>query len=602
MEEQVIIANEEDAPVKRRKLNDGKSGSVKLVDCLDEDLSKDDNDEDSEGEADPSESDTSSSHFEYELPEGHKKTDPLQYRQPVSHEFGEIGTMLHYETHLMPQEALETKLGEKSLSEMGLKKNLVEGAGELSSFQMNFLELMNQYVDISYMHRTYRRGEALRKVYTLHVLNHILTSRSRIVHHNSKRAKNPDLEFRDQGFTRPVAVILVPFRHDCYLTVKCLMQLLPKECVVSNKKRFENEYGPPPKVKKMKKKPQDYEQTFEGNIGEDFRIGLSIKNKSVALYSDFYRSDLIVGSPLGLRQIFSPGDPKDGSGDFLSSVEILVLDEVDVLYLQNLVHMMHVLERVNELPKQNRGYDFSRVRLYACDGLSRFYRQTLLFSSVEHSWFENIILRNYCANYKGYLCSVHKPSSLGISQVFVTQKMCFRIFEFDDPAKEFDARFRYFVDKVLPDFSSPDMAQTLIFVPSYFDFVRIRNHFRENEMSATMICEYSSTGKVAEARNNFFKERRHFLVYTERAHFYKRYNLKGIQHLLFYQLPTYPQFFRDLQFSMLDSCPRRKDEERSCTVLASRLDLLQLKAAVGERKAAAMLAAGEKIYMQQIVR
>lgn len=54
-----------------------------------------------------------------------------------------------------------------------------------------------------------------------------------------------------------------------------------------------------------------------------------------------------------------------------------------------------------------------------------------------------------------------------------------------------DARFEYFVKEVLPKQRDPLMSHTLIYVPSYFDFVRIRNYFKKEGIGFVQICEYS---------------------------------------------------------------------------------------------------------------
>jgi U3 small nucleolar RNA-associated protein 25 len=71
---------------------------------------------------------------------------------------------------------------------------------------------------------------------------------------------------------------------------------------------------------------------MSGNIDDSFRIGLSLGKKAIKLYTAFENSDIIICSPLGLRMII--GDEEQEANkrefDFLSSIEILILDKVKI--------------------------------------------------------------------------------------------------------------------------------------------------------------------------------------------------------------------------------------------------------------------------------
>ena len=55
-------------------------------------------------------------------------------------------------------------------------------------------------------------------------------------------------------------------------------------------------------------------------------------------------------------------------------------------------------------------------------------------------------------------------------------------FECSSPKDELDKRFHFFTTQLLPSVlkSAVQSANTVVFVPSSFDFIRVHNHFKKN--------------------------------------------------------------------------------------------------------------------------
>lgn len=67
---------------------------------------------------------------------------------------------------------------------------------------------------------------------------------------------------------------------------------------------------------------------------------MAILQRSVRLYAPFYSSDILIGSPLGLRTIIGGEGEKKRDFDFLSSVELLIIDQADIYLMQNWEHVL----------------------------------------------------------------------------------------------------------------------------------------------------------------------------------------------------------------------------------------------------------------------
>ncbi|XP_025833734.1 digestive organ expansion factor homolog isoform X3 [Agrilus planipennis] len=127
-----------------------------------------------------------------------------------------------------------------------------------------------------------------------------------------------------------------------------------------------------------------------------------------------------------------------------------------------------------------------------------------------------------------------------------------------------------------------------------------RNHFKREDIGFVQICEYSKEGKVARARDMFFHGDAHFLLYTERFHFFNRIRVKGIRHLIFYSPPNVPHFYYEMCNLMQESNMNKKIGSMSnmtVTVLYSKYDINQLSAIVGTDRAVRMIESERNVHM-----
>ncbi|XP_067421120.1 U3 small nucleolar RNA-associated protein 25 homolog [Emydura macquarii macquarii] len=471
--------------------------------------------------------------------------------------------------------------------------------------QKDLFCIMNWYKDLFYPERTaLGNGEEVRHAYCLHAVNHVLKANAQVLSNNAKRRdQKPAVDnddFRDQGLTRPKVLIVVPFRESALRVVQIFISLLEagskKKIDVSNKKRFKGEFGSDPDEKPPNlKRPEDYEAVFAGNIDDHFRIGVAVLQKSMRLYAPFYSSDIIIASPLGLRTIIGAEGEKKRDFDFLSSIEILIIDQADVYLMQNWEHILHLMNHLNLLPLESHGVDFSRVRMLNLNNWSRYYRQTLLFSALQDPQI-NSIFNKHCFNYRGQVAVRNVPLIGSVSLVVVQLPHVFRRLEAESSISVIDARFQFFIDKILPEYRDAVMSHTLIYVPSYFDYVRLRNYFKREELNFTHICEYTKKSGISRARQFFLKGEKQFLIFTERFHFYKRYLIKGIRNLIFYELPTYPHFYSEV-CNMLKATVSGEEATWTCTVLYSKYDAQKLAAVVGVDRAAQMLQSTKNVHL-----
>ncbi|ETI23575.1 hypothetical protein G647_05377 [Cladophialophora carrionii CBS 160.54] len=462
-----------------------------------------------------------------------------------------------------PAEAAELR----STKDAYLKRRLIDGGtkvlSRLAAEERDVAGSIFNYADVLNGCRNLQNATRLRDLSCLHALNHVFKTRDRVLKNNAKlaaqSAEAPDL--RDQGFTRPKVLIIVPTKQACVRVVDSITKISEPD-QQENKARFLETYSREGEDE-WHDKPDDFRALFGGNHEEDFRIGLKFTRKTIKFFSGFYNSDIIIGSPLGLMRTITTGGGKDKKkthdADFLSSIEIVIVDHANALQMQNWQHVDYVFSQLNLLPKDSHGCDFSRVRHWYLDGQAKYLRQTIILAdyltpeinALASTHLHNITGRvKYVPTYPGAMLSV---SSLALPFPFTPPiPQTFLRIPSPNPVSDSDARFKFFTTTILAPLLRDSRHQRglLLFVPTYADFARLRNHLSTSSDAASLsfgsLSEYTPVKEVLRARSHFLSGRHALLLYSERSHHHFRYRIKGVRKILWYGLPENPLFWAEI--------------------------------------------------------
>jgi U3 small nucleolar RNA-associated protein 25 len=471
--------------------------------------------------------------------------------------------------------------------------------------------LVSSYADVllTTESRTNHKRQASQNAILMHILNHVLTSRGRIQKHNKRikaveaaeqkeqdedeQEEDQDVDvpehdpevWRDQGFTRPTVLILLPTRGTCFALVQALLSLLSDHTNVENMDRFETEYGPPPvdadaeeggettdphqaeqrRRQVLEQKGPEWLELFgdDTNDDDDFKMGLALIPKgnkkgpksnntegscSVKLYNDFYRSDIILASPLGLKMATSASEENQGDADFLSSIEVCWVARADALFMQNWDHVTDVMSILNQQPRNTNDTDFSRVRPYHLAGQAAHWRQVLVTSTLPDPLILSTFKR-FAKSAQG-LVKIRRrvpAEDASIANVIHATRQVFQRVPATSIRTQSQDRLDYFTTKVLPPILRNQQKHTLIFIPSYFDFVALRSYLlkQAEPIDFVSVTEYARTSEVGRGRARFQQGRKPLMLYTGRAHYFHRHNIKGVRHLVFFGMPEDALFYSD---------------------------------------------------------
>ncbi len=95
---------------------------------------------------------------------------------------------------------------------------------------------------------------------------------------------------------------------------------------------------------------------------------------------------------------------------------------------------------------------------------------------------------------------------------------------------------------------------------------------------------------------------KNILVYSGRAHFFRRFKIRGAKHLIFYSCPEYPHFYPEM-VNVLGEVVQKGEgggdvaEEMSCLTLFTPCDKMALDRIIGPKRADHMLSSNKSTFL-----
>jgi len=517
---------------------------------------------------------------------------------------------------------------------------------------------LHAYLDVSFLQHTHLNARAVRALCMLHAVDHVCKARMEVINHSmaAKRllkeggeaAVSASLNLADQGFCRARVLVLCPFKSSCHELVTTFLALCPNAKQVMNRTRFEEEYADNDSEPEEKKNDQrngaEWQHLFKGNNDDSFRLGIAINRQQVRLYAPFDKSDILFCSPIGLRQIVGTEGDRHRDYDFLSSIEVVLVDRADVLHMQNWEHVLDVMQVVNRKPQAIGSIDISRLRPAFAEGRSRAFRQTAVTSAGRSLDTDGIFsggggaesansgvgaqesalarklrkagqvrLRpradrgergmagsdeealeeeapaeeassSTLRNRRGFirLADPSEGGPLRDATALGIAKQFFLHVPCRSLSEQRDQLFKAFQARYWRPLGS-SLERLVVVAPTYLDFLRLRKYFREEGSSFCSVFEYAKNFKLSQARMKFFHGKRKVLLCTERFLWYRRYRLKGADYVLFYGPPEMPEIYEHVLGNV------RTPSQCNSMCLFSRFDGFALERIVGRDRAKRML-------------
>ena len=140
-----------------------------------------------------------------------------------------------------------------------------------------------------------------------------------------------------------------------------------------------------------------------------------------------------------------------------------------------------------------------------------------------------------------------------------------------------ESRYQLFVKTLWQGIYTNCTGYTVLLVPSYFDFVRLKTYFKAKNAQVAMISEYTDKKECQRLRTMYEMNECPVLMITERALVFQKIRVRFARNLILYAIPESPDIIEDNFAEMLKG-------DYWETILKHRLNKLKLSAASKEER------------------
>lgn len=142
-----------------------------------------------------------------------------------------------------------------------------------------------------------------------------------------------------------------------------MIRLLPKIFNVRRQEAFEITFTDG-KIE-TKRKPKWYKQIFKGSVDDEFCLGITLRNGQLEIMSKEKDSDIIIATPVMIQQLNQTGH----RNRWFSSIEMCIIDQCDIIFMQNWEHLISTMEMLNIMPTEVKEViDLRKIRDHELQG------------------------------------------------------------------------------------------------------------------------------------------------------------------------------------------------------------------------------------------